>query len=181
MYILLKLGPDYLVVASTFHSSMIIARTWKIPSLDNFMESLTRDQDKLVQMGTIKSSKDQDLVAGVLNPSKGKNKAKDSRKQDKKKQERPKSSDGGSNTYKDKDKKNKDKTKCTYFHKGLHPKSACMKKTIDMMVQLLEKNNIPLLEGAWKKDDQLMLSILLKLGIEYYVFVSTFHSSKLTA
>ena len=26
-----------------------------------------------------------------------------------------------------------------------------MKKTIDMMVQLLEKNNIPLLEGARKK------------------------------
>ena len=60
--------------------------------------------------------------------------------------------DGDLNPCKDKDKKNQEKTKCTYYHKGWHPYSACMKNTIDMMVQLLEKNNIPLLEGARKKD-----------------------------
>ena len=48
-----------------------------MPVLDDFMESLTQEQDKLMQMGTIKSSKDQAFAAGVLNPSKGKNKAKD--------------------------------------------------------------------------------------------------------
>ena len=43
------------------------------------MESLTQEQDKLVQMGTIKASKDQALAAGVSNASKGKKKAKDSK------------------------------------------------------------------------------------------------------
>ena len=42
-----------------------------------FMESLTREQDKLVMMGTIKPSKYQALVAGDLRvDSKGKNKSK---------------------------------------------------------------------------------------------------------
>ena len=35
-----------------------------MPSLANFMESLTQEQDKLVMMGTMKPSKDQALVAG---------------------------------------------------------------------------------------------------------------------
>ena len=35
-----------------------------MPKLAEFMESLTQEQDKLVMMGTIKPSKDQDLVAG---------------------------------------------------------------------------------------------------------------------
>ena len=35
-----------------------------MPSLADFMESLTKEQDKLVMMGTIKPSKDQDLVVG---------------------------------------------------------------------------------------------------------------------
>ena len=34
-----------------------------MPKLTEFMESLTQEQDKLVMMGTIKPSKDQDLVA----------------------------------------------------------------------------------------------------------------------
>ena len=152
MSILLKLGSNYSVFVSTFHSSKLMARNWQMPSLARFIESLTQEKYNLVQMGTIKSNKDRALAARVLNPSKGKKKAKDSRKQDKKKQDRPKFPDGGSNPCKDKDKKNKEKTKCTYRHKGWHPESACMKQTIDMMVQLLEKNNIPILEGARKKD-----------------------------
>ena len=35
-----------------------------MPSLADFMESLTQEQDKLVMMGTIKPSKDQALIAG---------------------------------------------------------------------------------------------------------------------
>ena len=49
------------------------------------MESLTQEKDKLVQMGTIKSTKDQALAAGVSNPTKGKKKARDSKQQEKKK------------------------------------------------------------------------------------------------
>ena len=91
---------------STFHSSKLTAQNWRIPSLASLMESLTQEQDKLVQMGTIKSTKDQSLASGVSNQSKGKNKSKYS-----KQQENPKSSDGGKNSRKDKEKKNEEKTK----------------------------------------------------------------------
>ena len=70
---------------STFHSSKLTTRHWRMPSLDDFMESLTQEKDKLVQIGTIKSSKDQALFARVSNPSKGKKKLKDSKHQEKKK------------------------------------------------------------------------------------------------
>ena len=123
-----------------------------MPTLASFMESLTQEKDKLVQMGTIKPRNYQDLTSGVSNASKGKKKSKDLKQPEKRKQDKPKTIDGGSNPCKDKEKKNKEKTKCTYCHKQWHPKSACMKKTIDMMAQLLEKNNIPVPEGARKKD-----------------------------
>ena len=48
-----------------------------MPSLADFMESLTQEQDKQVMMGTIKPSKDQALIAGDLRvDSKSKNKSK---------------------------------------------------------------------------------------------------------
>ena len=61
--ILLKLGPDYSVFFSTFHATKLTARAWKMPKLAEFMESLTQEQDKLVMMGTIKPSKDQDMAS----------------------------------------------------------------------------------------------------------------------
>ena len=63
MTILSKLGPDFLVFVSTFYATKLIARTWNMPKLVEFMESLTQDQDKLVMMGNIKPSKDQALAA----------------------------------------------------------------------------------------------------------------------
>ena len=64
-----------------------------MPKLAEFMESLTQEQDKMVMMGNIKPSKDQDLVAKDLRvDSKGKKKAKKApeQKRDKKKsQEKP--------------------------------------------------------------------------------------------
>ena len=65
--------------------------------LVEFMASLNQEKYKLVQIGTIKSNKDQALVVGVSNPSKGKKKATDSKQQNKKKQDKPKSSDGSLN------------------------------------------------------------------------------------
>ena len=48
----------------------------EMPLLENFMESLIQEQDKLVEMGTIKSTKDQKISTSVLNQSKYKNKSK---------------------------------------------------------------------------------------------------------
>ena len=107
-----------------------------MPTLARFMESLTQEKDKLVQMGTIKA-RDQALAMGVSNDSKGKQKAKNLKQSKKGKPDKPKTSDGGSNPPKEKDKKGKDKTKCTYCHKGWNLERYYMKKTIDEMVQLL--------------------------------------------
>ena len=50
-------------------------------ALIEFMESLTQEKDKLVQTGTIKSTKDEYLVSGVSNKAKGMNKFKDFKQQ----------------------------------------------------------------------------------------------------
>ena len=52
-----------------------------MPPLADFMESLTQEQDKLVQMGTIKSSKHQPFSVGVSNQAKWNKKDKDSKQQ----------------------------------------------------------------------------------------------------
>ena len=77
-----------------------------MPSLASFMESLTQEQDKLVQMGTIKA-KYQSLAMGFSNASKGKHKANNLKLQEKRKLEKPKSNDGGSNPPKEKENKGK--------------------------------------------------------------------------
>jgi len=75
--ILFKIGPEYSVFFFTFHATKLTARSWNIPNLVEFMESLTQEQDILVMTGTIKPSKDQVLVVGDSRvDSKGKKKAK---------------------------------------------------------------------------------------------------------
>ena len=127
--ILSKLGTDYLVFVSTFHATKLIAQYWKMPKLADFMESLTQEQDKLVMMGTIKPSKDQDLVAGDSKvDSKGNNKAKKPHDQ---KGYKSKSHEESSNSKKKKSQKKKGKgeiSKCTYCGKGFHLESSCMKR-----------------------------------------------------
>ena len=125
-----------------------------MPSLAEFMESLTKEKDNLVMMGTIKPSKDQASVAGDSNmDSKGKKKANLKKPTDQKKDKSK--SHKESSISKKNSQKNKAKgemIKCTYCGKGFHPKSSCMKKQIDMLTQILENHNISLLEGAKKKE-----------------------------
>ena len=42
--------------------------------------------------------------------------------------------------------------KCSYCSKGNHTKSSCMKKKIDMLTNILEKNGISLLEISKKRE-----------------------------
>ena len=62
--ILSKLGADYSVFVSTFRAGKLTTPVWKMPSLNAFIESLTSERDKLVQMGIIRSSHDQALHVG---------------------------------------------------------------------------------------------------------------------
>ena len=48
-----------------------------MPTLNSFIESLTHEHDKLIQMGIIQSSRDQALVAGGPNVVNDKGKQKD--------------------------------------------------------------------------------------------------------
>ena len=72
--ILSKLGADYSVFVSTFRVGKLTTPGWKMPTLNAFIESLTCEHDKLVQIGIIRSSHDQAL--DVLGPKylKGKGK-----------------------------------------------------------------------------------------------------------
>ena len=56
--ILSKLGIELSVFLSTFHSIRFSSgATWKMPSLEEFIESLTQEQTKLINMGKIKGPK----------------------------------------------------------------------------------------------------------------------------
>ena len=61
--ILSKLGPEYSVFVSSFQASKLTREKWKMPPLNDFIAELTQEQDKLVQMGAIKCSKNQALAA----------------------------------------------------------------------------------------------------------------------
>jgi hypothetical protein len=53
-----KIGPEFSVFVSTFHSIIIdFGATWKMPSLEDFLESLTQQQTKPINMGKIKGPK----------------------------------------------------------------------------------------------------------------------------
>ena len=85
-----------------------------MPSLADFMESLTQEQDKLVMMGTIKPSKYQPLVAGDSRvDSKSKNKAKNPPEQKRDKKHSPEDLQGPKKN--NQKKKNKgEMNKCAY-------------------------------------------------------------------
>ena len=60
--ILSKLGPQYSVYVFMFHSKRDSFLDWKLRSLDSFFESLIKEQDKLIRMRVIQTSKDQALL-----------------------------------------------------------------------------------------------------------------------
>ena len=98
-------------------------------------------------MGTIKPSKDQDLVSRDSKvDSKGKKKAKNPPKQKRDKNKSQKDPQGFKKNLQ-KEKNKGEMSKCAYCNKGYHPESSCMKKQIDMLTQLPEKNNACL--GCW--------------------------------
>ena len=74
--ILKKLGSEYYVFFSIFHSKQEIFNDWKIPSLDSFSESLIKKKDKFIGMGVIKTSKDQALLVSDSSKAQAKGKSK---------------------------------------------------------------------------------------------------------
>ena len=56
--ILSKLNADYSVFVSTFQIVNLTTPNWNMPTLDAFIQSLTYENDNLIQMGIIRSPKD---------------------------------------------------------------------------------------------------------------------------
>ena len=50
----------YSVFVSTFHATRLVVPKWKIPSLNYFLDSLTKEKYKLIHMGVLNSSKGND-------------------------------------------------------------------------------------------------------------------------
>ena len=124
--ILSKIRPEYYVFVSIFHSIRDSFLDWKIPSLDSFSESLIKEKDKLIRMGVIKTSKDQDLL--VTNSSKEKSKWKSKKKDPKEADSKPKHNQQTSEGASGSKKKNFENNICPYCAKGFHIKDHCMKK-----------------------------------------------------
>jgi hypothetical protein len=125
--ILSKLGLEYSMFVSTFHSvRLTYGGTWKIPSLDVFIESLMQEKNNLINMGKIKGPKVHALVVqdGSNHPNQK------SKEKDKRKSHANSKKEGYSKPFNDasgsKGGKGRKKEKCTYFHKGLHSYSTCM-------------------------------------------------------
>jgi hypothetical protein len=123
-----------------------------MPSLEEFIKSLTQEQTKLINMGKIKGPK-----AHALTMQDGSHKYHKSKDKYKRKDHANLKKEGCSkpftNASRSKGGNKRKGEKCTYYHKGFHPESTCMLKKIDLMNQILQQknhgNHIP--EGAKKK------------------------------
>jgi hypothetical protein len=151
--ILSKIGPELFVLVSTFHTIRFpFGATWKMPSLEDFIESLTQEKTKLINMGAIKGPRVHALT--VHDGSHKYQKYKDKYKQ---KSHGHSKKEGYTKPFTDafgsKGENGRKGEKCTYCHKGFHSSSTCMKKQIDLMPQILHQNNLGdrIPEGAKKK------------------------------
>ena len=104
-----------------FHSRRLSTPNRWIPSLDSFIESLIQEQDKLIQMGALKASKNQALLARDTKnvQAKENHRGKNKKNSNLKPKEKKNPSKGYFDSKKDKNKKC-DKAKCSYCKRGFH-------------------------------------------------------------
>jgi hypothetical protein len=123
-----------------------------MPPLEDFFESLTQEKTKLINMGTIKGPR-----AHALTVHYGSHKYHKSKDKYKRKSHAHSKKEGYTKPFTDasgfKGEKGRKGEKCMYCHKGFQTESACMKKKIDLMSQMLQKNNLGyrIPEGVKKK------------------------------
>ena len=109
-----------------------------MPSLDEFAASLTHEQDKLVQMGTLKASNAHALAAKM-----GRKTSRNSKHKGKKYQSKEEDSASMQDTSDSEDgKPKKGKVVCSYCKKPNHGEDVCMKKQLAQCISILEKHNL---------------------------------------
>ena len=70
------MGPEYSFFVSMFNATRLDVSNWKMPYLCTFFDSLTKEKDKLIQMGALRSSKVKDLALIVQGSKNSKSKEK---------------------------------------------------------------------------------------------------------
>ena len=154
--ILSKSGPEYSIFVSTFHATGISILNWKMSSLSTLFDSLTKEQDKLICMGALRSSKGKGHARIVQGSNNTKSKEKQIVKEKKSKLDNE--DENLKPTYEGSMKKVKKKWstyKCSYCIKGINSENKCFKKNMDIMSQLLEKHNIEVLDELEKSIESL--------------------------
>ena len=108
------MGLEYSVFVSTFHSTKLAVQNWRMSSLDAFIDTLTQEKVKLIQMETLKTSKYHALsTLGIKNlKSKGNLKVKEKNPKSDSEDEGSNFTEEGSN-FKNKGNK-KGRYQCTY-------------------------------------------------------------------
>jgi hypothetical protein len=138
--ILSNIGIKFSIFISTFHIFIFSSGvTWKMPSLEDFIKSLTQEETKLINMGTIKIPR-----AHALTVHDGSQKYQKSKYKDKHKAHAHPKKEGYTKPFTDasisKGENGRKGEKCTYCRKGFHSESTWMQKKIDMMSQILQQN-----------------------------------------
>ena len=84
LFVLSKLGSEYSDFVSTFHFIRDYVSNWKIPCIDMFVDSLIHEQDNLVQMRVLQTSKNQSILMSdpTNSQAKGKHKGKEPKASD---------------------------------------------------------------------------------------------------
>ena len=121
--ILSKIYHELFVFISTFHTVIFTSgATWKMPSLEDFIKSLTQEQTKLINMGTIKGPRAHALIVhdGSQKYQKSKDKYKCKAHAQSKKEVYTKPFTDASGSKGEKGRKGE---KCTYCHKEFHLES----------------------------------------------------------
>jgi hypothetical protein len=143
--ILSKLGSAYFVFVSTFYTIQeAIGTTYQKPSLENFCDSLIREQDKLVQLGVINTTGTSNKALVVHQKDKPKNPKKQHPHHNNKKYKGPRSTQIAFSPNGDKGAKYKNKNTnrhCNFCDKDGHDESKCFKK-MESLEAKMKKHNI---------------------------------------
>jgi hypothetical protein len=95
----------------------------------------------MVSMGSIKGSRDHAIAANKASKPNFKDRKKGKGKNPEARKEKfSKPTDESSSDHKGK--KKKERSKCIYCQKGYHCEDSCMRKTMDEMEKMLQRNNL---------------------------------------
>jgi hypothetical protein len=137
--ILSKLGPELSVFVSTFHTIRVASgATWKMPSLEDFIESMTQEQTKLINMGTIKGPR-----VHALTVNDGSHKYQKYKDKYKRKSHAHPKKEGYTKPFTDASGSKGKKRGEMHVLSQRIPFGICMhEKKIDLMSQMLQQNNL---------------------------------------